>query len=235
MTTSQDQFSAALAALNNAVAGLAAPLQSVASTAKAAIPKSQEGTAPGDVVVLDAQGRLPPVDGSQLTNLPLPHGVSPVLAIELGHSAQANGGRGIDMGDWYQLDFRLGVHTYNDFQYTANNDGTITIPSGVYLVCGSAKILAPTTDTYQLPAQMVFAVGQSVAYPGIYQYAVQQYPDAPITTASTSGVLGMVRVGGVQGSWNSNNPLWMGFSKVLGSQSQTPLALQGFMSIIKVG
>lgn len=65
---------------------------------------------------------------------------------------------------------------------------------------------------------MTFAVGQYVAYPGIYQYAVQQYPDAPIITASTSGVLGMVRVGGVQGSWNSNNPLWMGFSKVLGTE-----------------
>lgn len=128
MTTSQEQFSAALAALSNAVTGLAAPLQSVASTAKAAIPKSQEGIAPGDVVVLDAQGRLPAVDGSQLTNLPLPHGVSPVLAIELGHSAQANGGRGIDMGNWYQLDFRIGVSTHNDFQYTANSDGTITIP-----------------------------------------------------------------------------------------------------------
>ncbi|WP_439889651.1 hypothetical protein ACS7SF_10025 [Ralstonia sp. 25C] len=233
--TPQEQFSAMLAALNDAVSGLAAPLQATASTAKAAIPKSQEGTGPGDVIVLDAQGRLPPVDGSQLTNLPLPHGVSPVLAIELGHSAQANGGRGIDQGNWYQLDFRIGVQSYNGFQYTANNDGTITIPSGVYLVSGSAKILALTTDTYQLPVQMAFAAGQNVEYPGIYQYAVQQYPDAPITIAPVSGVIGMLRVGGVQGSWNSNSPLWMGFAKVLGTQNQTPLALQGYMSIIKIG
>ncbi|RQY48010.1 hypothetical protein DF111_34100 [Burkholderia stagnalis] len=53
---------------------------------------------PGDVVMLDANGRLPVVDGSQLINLAAPHGILPVLTIELGHSAQANGGRGIDMG-----------------------------------------------------------------------------------------------------------------------------------------
>ncbi len=164
--TPQEQFSSALAGLNNAITGLTAPLQNISTTAKAAIPKSQEGSGPGDVVVLDAQGRLPAVDGSQLTNLPIPHGVSPVLAIELGHSAQANGGRGIDQGSWYQLDFNIGVHTFNGFQYTANTDGMTTIPSGVYLVSGSAKIIAPAADTYQLPAQMAFAVGQSVAYPG---------------------------------------------------------------------
>ncbi|WP_157003062.1 hypothetical protein [Ralstonia sp. A12] len=166
--TQQEQFSSTLAALNNATAGLGARLQAIATTAKAAIPKSQEGTGPGDVVVLDAQGRLPAIDGSQLTNLPVPQGVSPVFTIELGHSGQANGGRGIDMGSWYQLDFRVGVDTYNGFPYTANNDGTIIIPSGVYLVIGSAKILVLTTDTYQLPAQMVFAAGQNIAYPGIY-------------------------------------------------------------------
>ncbi|MPV68010.1 hypothetical protein [Burkholderia sp. BE17] len=197
------------------------------------IPKSQIGTAPGDVVVLDANGRLPAIDGSRLTNLAAPHGILPVLTIELGHSAQANGGRGIDMGNWYQIDFRVGVGASNGFQYTANADGTITIPSGVYVVTGSAKILAPATDTYQLPAQMAFAVGQNYAFPGIYQYAVQQYPDAPVGSASISDVLGSLRVSGVQ-SWGSN-PLWMGFAKVLGSQNQTPLALQGYMSIVKVG
>ncbi|WP_439890923.1 hypothetical protein ACS7SF_17470 [Ralstonia sp. 25C] len=45
----------------------------------------------------------------------------------------------------------------------------------------------------------------------------------------------MVPVGGVQGSWNSNSPLWMDFAKVLGSQNQTPLELQGYMSIVKIG
>ncbi|KVC72108.1 hypothetical protein [Burkholderia ubonensis] len=242
MSSSQQQ---PLSLLNNnlaiAIANLRAGVQAAASkatsaqeTADAAIPKSQAGTAPGDVVVLDANGRLPAVDGSQLTNLAAPHGILPVLTIELGHSGQANGGRGTDMGNWYQLDFRVGVGASNGFQYTENTDGTITIPSGVYLVTGSAKILAPATDAYQLPVQMAFAVGQNYSFPGIYQYAVQQYPDAPVGSASISGVLGSLRMSGVQ-SWGSDSPLWMGFAKVLGSQNQTPLALQGYMSIVKIG
>lgn len=242
MTSSQQP----LPLLNNnlamAIANLRSGLQAIASkaanaqaTADAAIPKSQAGTAPGDVVVLDANGKLPSVDGSQLTNLPSPHGVSPALTIELGHSAQANSGRGIDMGSWYQPDFRVGVGASNGFEYTANDDGTITIPSGVYLVTGNVKVLAPLTDTYQLPAQMYFAIGQGYAYPGIYQYAVQQYPDAPVGSVTTSGILGSLRVSGVQASWRPGNPLWMGVAKVLGSQHQTPLALQGYMSIVKIG
>ncbi|CAG2266095.1 hypothetical protein [Burkholderia sola] len=241
-TSSQQTLSSALTALGDAITGLGPGLQAIASEAtnaeamaEAAIPKSLVGTAPGDVVVLDASGRLPAVDGSRLINLPSQHGVLPVLTIELGHGAQANGGRGIDKGNWYQLDFRIGAAIANCFQYTANDDGTITIPSGVYLVAGSAKILVPSTDTYHLPAQMVFATGQVYAFPGIYQYAVQQYPDAPISSTSVSGVLGSLRLSGVQANWGSVNPLWMGFAKVLGSQNQTPLALQGYMSIVKTG
>lgn len=46
----------------------------------------------------------------------------------------------------------------------------------------------------------------------------------------------LVRImSGVQANWGSSKPLWMGFAKVLGSQSQTPLALQGYMSIVKIG
>jgi hypothetical protein len=136
---------------------------------------------PGDVVVLDDSSRLPDVDGSQLINLPIPHANLPVLTLELGHSQQPNRGRGIDKGYWYQLDFRIGVTTNNGFEYTTNDDGTITVLSGVYLVCSSAKILATATDMYALPAQMFFAAGQGHAYPGTYQYAVQGYPDAPLT------------------------------------------------------
>ncbi|KWN83447.1 hypothetical protein WM24_01650 [Burkholderia ubonensis] len=39
------------------------------ASADAAIPKSQAGAAPGDVIVLNASGRLPAVDGSLLTNV----------------------------------------------------------------------------------------------------------------------------------------------------------------------
>ncbi|HDR9063678.1 TPA: hypothetical protein QDB03_005343 [Burkholderia vietnamiensis] len=212
MLNPQQPFSASLAALADAITSFAPGLQAISrtaagaqsvatsaeATASAAIPKSQLGTAPGDVVMLDANGRLPAVDGSQLTKLPSPHGVLPVL-IELGHGAQANSGRGIDMGNLYQLDFRIGVSAANGFEYTANADGTITIPSGVYLVSGSAKIIAPSTDMYQLPAQMSFAVGQNYPFPGICQYAVLQYPDAPVGSAMMFGVLGSSRMSGSAG------------------------------------
>lgn len=248
MPPTPSSLSSALTALGDSIAGLGTGLKSIADkassaqstaqsaqdTADAAIPQSQVGTAPGDVVVLDESGRLPAVDASQLVNLPAAHATLPALTIELGHSQQASGGRGIDMGDWYQLDFRIGVTTNNNFQCTTNEDGTISIESGLYLVSGSAKIIAPSTDMYELPAQIYFAVGQGYAYPGIYQYAVQRYPDAPIGNASVSGVVGSLGMSGVQANWGGNE-LWMGFAKVLGSQNQTPLTLQGYMSIVKIG
>jgi hypothetical protein len=52
---------------------------------------------------------------------------------------------------------------------------------------------------------------------------------------ATSGVLGSLGISGVQASWNSGNPLWMGFAKVLASENQTPLSLPGYMSIVKIG
>lgn len=44
---------------------------------------------------------------------------------------------------------------------------------------------------YQLPAQMAFAVGQNYAFPGIYQYAVQQYPDAPVPVRERRRLAGL--------------------------------------------
>ncbi|WP_152618222.1 hypothetical protein [Burkholderia pseudomallei] len=94
MISTQQSLSSALTALGNTISGLGQGLLALAgkaasaqSTADAAIPESQAGTAPGDMVVFDAQGRLPAVDGSQLTNFSSPHGILPVLTIELGHGA----------------------------------------------------------------------------------------------------------------------------------------------------
>ena len=236
MAGSQQDLTAHLSSLSTAIAGVGTGVSAIAKTAEQAIPKSQMGTQPGDVVELDAQGRLPAVDGSLLTNLAQPHGILPVLQIELGNSAQANGGRGIDQGSWYQLDFRTGVQAFNDFQYTANSDGTITIPTGIYLVTGSAKIIAPSADNYSLPAQITFAVGQAYGYPGVYQNAVQRFPDSPTGGITTGGtmMLGSLMLSGIQ-AFGSNYPLWMGFSKTLGSTNQVPLSLQGYMALVKVG
>lgn len=171
---------------------------------------------------------------AQILNKPSLNPNCPVLVVEFGHSAQANNGRGIDRGGWYQVDLGVGVTSINGFQFTANSDGSANIPGGVYLVCAGAKIIADSTDTYALPAQMTVATGQAYGYPGIYQYAVQRFPDLPVSNANTAGVLGYAAFSGVA-TWSGASPLWLGFSKVLGSASQTPLRLQGYLSYVKIG
>lgn len=225
---------AALDAAVSSLPDIAQDASNALATADAAIPKSLIGTAPGDVVALDVQGRLPAVDGSQLTGLTT-HPSLPALIFELGNNAQPNGGLGIDNGSYYQVDCRINPMIVN-FPYTANNDGTINVPDGLYLIAGSAKIILPSQDTVTRPAQMVFAFGQGYSWPGVYQSAVQTYPlvDAVMGSDDAPGVLGSVIVNGVI-PLSKNSPVWMGFSKVLGSQRQIPLALQGHVSIVKIG
>ncbi|KWO48990.1 hypothetical protein [Burkholderia territorii] len=167
------------------------------------------------------------------TSLPA---ILPVLSIEFGNSGQANGGRGIDQGNWYQLDGHIGFNAGNGFQYTVNADGSITLgQSGTYLALGEIKAIAPGTDTYQLPVQMTVSIGiTAYGFPGVYQYNVQRFPDAPISTASVSGVLGTICLSGAQG-WGPGNAFYVGFSKVLGAANQQPLTMQGMLSIVKIG
>ncbi|WP_175950390.1 hypothetical protein [Burkholderia sp. BCC0405] len=162
--------------------------------------------------------------------------ILPVLSIEFGNSGQANGGRGIDQGSWYQLDGHVGFNAFNGFQYTVNADGTIAIgQGGTYLALGELKAIASGTDTYQLPVQMIVSVGwNGYGYPGVYQYNVQRFPDAPISTASVSGVLGTICLSGAQ-QWGPGFTIFVGFSKVLGSANQQPLVMQGMLSIVKIG
>ncbi|WP_247539230.1 hypothetical protein [Ralstonia pseudosolanacearum] len=104
---------------------------------------------------------------------------------------------------------------------------------GTYLVCCGAKIIADSTDTYQLPAQMTVATGQAYDYPDVYQYAVQRFPDLPLSSANTAGVLGYISFSGVA-RWGSD-PVWLGFSKILGSANQVSPRLQGYLSFVKMG
>lgn len=160
--------------------------------------------------------------------------VSPTLVVELGNSNQANGGRGIDQGSWYQLNFNVGTNSYNGFPYQPNSDGTAQLTEGgVFLVCCNAKIISSNSDAYALPIQMAVATGQYYAYPGVYQYAVQRFPDPPVANQSVSGVVGNVAFSGVIASWGLT-PLWLGFSKIVGA-SGTPLSLQGTVSYTKIG
>jgi hypothetical protein len=161
----------------------------------------------------------------------------PGLTIELGNSAQANGGRGIDQGTYYQLDCSIGTTAFNGFSYTANSDGTITLgQSGVYQISAYAHVVNPTAgDIFQIPAQVTFAIGQSYPWPGIYQYSVQSFP-SPIVATQSAQNLGSISLNGkVPLGWNTTSPVWLGFSKVLGTQYQTALALQGALTILKIG
>ncbi|MBN3779907.1 hypothetical protein G3O06_20435 [Burkholderia sp. Ac-20345] len=170
---------------------------------------------------------------AQILNKPASLSVMPTLMIELGHSAQQNGARGIDKGGYYQIDFHAGTTAYNGFQYVANSDGTLTLPQGQYMINGSVNVIAPSTDTFQLPAQVALAIGTVYKWPGIFQYAVRAFPSLPIASQSVSGSLGSIVISGVQ-AWDSNWELWLGFSKVLGSVNQTPLLLQGVVSITQL-
>ncbi|WP_439890840.1 hypothetical protein ACS7SF_17010 [Ralstonia sp. 25C] len=223
------------AALDAAVSQLPDIAQMAANaqaTADAAMPKSMIGTAPGDVVALDAQARLPAVDGSQLTSV-VAHSTLPALIVELGHSMQASDGRGVDRGSWYQVNLGIGTNALSGFQLSVNDDGSANLAAGTYLVCCGAKIIADSADTYQLPAQMTVATGQACDYPGVYQYAVQRLPDLPLSSTNTAGVLGYISFSGVA-RWGVD-PVWLGFSKILGSSNQVPLRLQGYLSFVKMG
>ncbi|NML34522.1 hypothetical protein [Paraburkholderia antibiotica] len=161
----------------------------------------------------------------------------PSLTIELGHTSQANGGLGIDMGTYYQLDFQYGVTVKNQFNYTLNGDGTINIPAGVYLVVGTFNLTSQDADTYDTPPQMIVSTGQRYAFPGIYQYAVRSYPSPKVGAAASpvGNVLGSVTMSGAMPLWSNDQALWLGFSKVLGSANGKPLHTQGFLSYLKIG
>ncbi len=174
---------------------------------------------------------------AQILNKPSSFAASlPTLTIELGNSNQANSGCGIDHGNWYGLDFNIGVSASNGFKYSVASDGSLLLgATGLYLVCGSAKMIPLASDTYQMPAQITAATGQQYTFPGVYQYAVQNYPAPPLSTLATGGSLGTLALFGAIGDWQAGMSTWLGFSKVPGTQNQNPLHLQGYLSYIKIG
>lgn len=164
----------------------------------------------------------------------------PSLRIELGNSAQANGGRGIDKGPYYQLDFNIGVEVKGGLAPTFETDGTMYLPAGTYAVMGGGKIISsPSQQTYDLPPQLTLATGVAYGFPGVYQNAVQSFPDGIITvggvgasgTIATSGMATLTGTLEAGLSW----PVWLGFSKVQSkSDTNTFLALQGYVEYLKI-
>ena len=159
----------------------------------------------------------------------------PGLTIELGHSQQPNNGRGIDYGNYYQVDCRIGARPFNGFSYTANTDGTITLgQNGVYQAYGYAHIISPDgSDTFQIPAQVMLAIGMNYAWPGVYQYAVQSWPSPAVSTQGASN-LGSISLTGTTLGWGAGVPLWLGYSKVAETQNNQTRCLQGTITILKL-
>jgi len=158
----------------------------------------------------------------------------PGFIIELGHGAQANGGRGIDQGSYYQLDMTIGSNAFNGLAVTFNSDKTMTLPVGTYLIVGSAVIgNGGATDTYQVPIQMVLSAGYTgYGFPGIYQYSTRVFPGPVTGTLSLSGGFGSI---GLSGTGPGVSPMAVMFSKIAGSVSGTTLALQGYVTFLKIG
>jgi len=158
----------------------------------------------------------------------------PGITIELGHSAQANGGRGIDQGSYYQLDMSIGSDTFNGLAVTFNADKTMNLPGGTYLIAGSALLTnGGVTDTYQVPIQMVLSAGYTgYGFPGIYQYSTRVFPGPVTGTMSLSGGFGSI---GISGTGPGVSPMAVMFSKIAGSVSGITLSLQGYITFLKIG
>jgi hypothetical protein len=103
------------------------------------------------------------------------------------------------------------------------------------MVCGYAHIVTPDgSDLYQLPAQITLAMGTGYAWPGVYQQAVQAFPSPALGSQNVSS-LGSISLAGTTPGFGTDNPIWLGFSKVAGSQYGKTLGLQGTIAITKVG
>ncbi|WP_345815246.1 hypothetical protein AAGS40_23155 [Paraburkholderia sp. PREW-6R] len=168
---------------------------------------------------------------NDLRDLPAAAAASlPGFQIEPGNTSQGNFGRGIDMGNYYQLDMSLG-NSLNGLSVEFNDDKTMNLPFGTYLVVGSANIVADSEDTFQSPIQMVFSAGfLGFGFPGIYQYSAQYFPPPPVSTVTQGGELGYLSFSSVV---RIANPVAVCFSKIVGPGG-VALRLQGNLAFLKI-
>lgn len=171
----------------------------------------------------------------------------PGATFAFGHTAQPNGGRGIDKGSWYLFDTSAGgVTKYGGLSLSAIGSGTdkgrFTIPSGLYFVSFNANVLVDSgtvSDTFDLPAQVIVSMMNSdTGFPGPYQWSVQYRPNYVTLKAQSfpNGTqLGSVNASGVVSMGGRVNTCALGFKKVTGSVNNTTLILQGYCVILKIG
>ncbi|MFL9998854.1 hypothetical protein [Paraburkholderia sediminicola] len=213
------------------------------------------GTDPGDFVQLGQSGKLPAVDGSQLENLPHPPQVNadwnatsdpaqilnkPAIGALPLLVATISGMTGlIDLGTWLQIDFgrEANVRAYNGLTFTANSDGTASLPDGIYMVCGGINMTTNYLATYLIPPQMTVATGQVYAFPGQPGYCVQALPSTPLTTSKLwpGGSAGFSTISGVLTGVKAVNGLWLGVSKVQDTTAAFTVVPVGSIAYIKIG
>lgn len=168
--------------------------------------------------------------------LPAPN--LPAFYLQLGGSGQPNGGLGNDPGTGVYLpDMSKGV-AINGLAVTFGGSGNsfLTLPSGTYQVIGWGNMRVTANDTYVIPSQMTILCGAGVPTgTSDYTNGAMSVPDFPATTtnAFTSGAnfgtrsFNTVLIGG--------GTIALSYTKILGSVSSTPLALQGWVVFIKIG
>lgn len=159
----------------------------------------------------------------------------PAMKIELGNSAQANSGRGIDKGSYFQVDLSIGQTLLNGLTVTNNADGTATLPAGHYEVTGTIKIVASAAGQFDLPPQLTLATGNSpYTFPGVYQTDVQYLPQAKVGTTTSVTSFGTMAVSGII-DLGAADKLWLRFSKVADANNASNfLMLQGYLNYIKL-
>jgi hypothetical protein len=159
----------------------------------------------------------------------------PAMKIELGNSAQANGGRGIDKGSYFQVDMSIGQTLLNGLTATNNADGTVTLPAGHYEVTGTIKIVANPAGQFDLPPQLTLATGNSpYSFPGVYQTDVQYLPQAKISSTTSGSSFGTMAISGII-DLAATDSLWLRFSKIADAGNAANfLSLQGYLNYIKL-
>lgn len=175
--------------------------------------------ASGDIPVSKAKGNVITMEDDGLFGNPAAPTI-PYVRWEIGHSQQANGGRGIDQGDWWQLDLSIGQAS-NLEGLVNNEDGTVTLPKGAYQIVSDAQL----SGTQMSGQYMMKFYGQSYGYKRApYQVAATHI--AQLSAGSVPRTLAL-----------ASCPLFFdltwGFGYDKGADGLAEL--RGFISVLKIG
>ncbi|MCA8017740.1 hypothetical protein [Burkholderia metallica] len=149
----------------------------------------------------------------------------PYYRWEVGHSAQQNGGLGIDMGSWYRLDMRIGAD--GSLPVTFDSDGYVVLPAGIYLAFSGAHVMSQPNAGAQVENwQASFMFEQAYGFPGVYQTNSLYYKRVDTLAEDFTMAVSDVRSGG-----GANSKTCFGFSKT----STHTVKPQGYIGIVKIG